>query len=367
MTDIRIEVELRHPVSRVWLALTEPRLLGQWFAETQPALAAGVRFRMQPVELPALEARLTGDVLEFDEPRRLVLRWAGTERRTVVAYGLTATPDGCRLAFLEFPEAGTWSPEERDNRETAYQQCLVGRLPAVLDWLAFREVEFAAMPEPGADPGSASGPATAPPPGSRPTRRRLALLGACLLVPAVGATVVLTGADGGGQVSSSAPAGSPSGVVSTTPPATTPGRPSARAVRPVPTPTPSATPSATGSSGRPTPTGAVASRAADRPAVKATYDTVASRLFGYTAEVVVANEGSASAGSWTVTIRLPDGASVATASGAQFRQDGREVSFTGPAVAAGAAVRFEFDVVDARLGPKRPTGCTIDGEPCAGL
>lgn len=364
MTDIRIEVDLRHPARRVWLALTDPRLLAQWFAETQPTIAAGARFRMHPVDLPDLDATITGEVLEFDEPHRLVMRWGGPVRRTVVACDLSATPDGCRLAFLEFPEAGTWRPEERDRREAAYQQSIVGRLPAVLDWLAFREVEFTTAAAPTQDPGPEPGPGPRSgqhtPSRSPAVRRRLAVAGAFLLVPAVALTVVLTLRDGEAPVTAT-PDHSPSGALSATPPPATlpPSRPPARATRAAGAPT--------ATSRRPTAGGAAGSSGPGRAAMEATYDTLTSRLFGYTGEVVVANGGTATARTWTVTISLPDGASLADASGVQFRQDGQEVTFTGPAVAAGATLRFEFEVADARLGPKRPAGCTIDGKPCAGL
>lgn len=366
MTDIRIEVDLRHPASRVWLALTNPRLLGQWFAETQPAITAGVQFRMRPVDLPDIDTRINGEVLEFDEPRRLVMRWTGTVRRTVVAFDLDVTPDGCRLRLLEFPETGTWSPEERDRRERAYQQCLEGRLPAALDWLAFREVEL--PPPTGAGSVADSGyPTLELPLVSRSSgRRRLAVLGAFLIVPAVATTVVLVGRDDDGPVNT-APAPLPSGFDVTTP-AATPAPPSSRP----PTRSNRATPTASATSSRPaTPSAAAPSPSSSpgQPALTATYETVSSRLFGgYTGQVVVTNDGDATAREWTVTISLPNGASVYDVSGAEYQQDGRQVRFTGPAVDAGAEVRFKFEVADGRLGaPKRPASCTIDDAPCAGL
>lgn len=362
MNDIRIEVDLRHPASRVWLALTSPRLLSQWFAETEPAITAGVRFRMRPVDLPALDAQIAGDVLEFDEPRRLVMRWSAA-RRTVVAYDLSVTPSGCRLGLLEFPETGVWSAEERQRRESAYEQSL-GRLPAVLDWLAFREVEFTLPvdPDPVTDPGSTWDS----PPEGRTSRRRLAILGTFLLVPAVATTVVLASRDDPGPVRT-APTPSPSELDVATPPAATPaGRPPARATRP----TPAATTASSQPSTTPGAAAAVHSPSSDpgQPEVTATYRTVTTRLLsGYTGQVVIANDGTATAQNWTVTIGLPNGASVFDVSGAEFQQDGREVRFTGPAVAAGTTMRFEFDVADARLGPKRPASCVIDDKPCAGL
>lgn len=343
-------------MGRVWLALTDPRLLSQWFGQTTAAVAAGARFRIRPTGPPVLDETIIGEVLEFDEPRRLVMRWSGSDRRTVVACDLTPRPDGCRLAFQEFPEAGTWQPDERHHREAAYQQALQGRLPAVLDWLAFREVEFT-TPAERAEP--TEGPAPPQPSAPGPGRRRLAIAGACLLVAGVTTTVVLAGR-GDGDPGAAPPTFAPSDFVSATPRATSPpARPPARAARPVRT-APTTTPTAR--------TGTTAPVDRGRPLLGAEYRTLSNRLFGYVGEVAVANTGRAAATRWSVAVTLPAGAAVSSATGAEFTQDGRQVVFTGPAVAAGQTHRFEFEVTgDGRLGPKQPDGCAIDDDPCAGL
>ena len=52
MTDIRTEVELRHPVRRVWRALTDQQLLGKWLGTTDLRPEEGVEFELRPLDLP---------------------------------------------------------------------------------------------------------------------------------------------------------------------------------------------------------------------------------------------------------------------------------------------------------------------------
>jgi uncharacterized protein YndB with AHSA1/START domain len=69
---LRLERRYRHPVERVWRALTEPDELAHWF----------------PADAPM-------EVVERDAPHRLVATWFGDTLR----FELTAQDDGCLLVF----------------------------------------------------------------------------------------------------------------------------------------------------------------------------------------------------------------------------------------------------------------------------
>jgi hypothetical protein len=101
--------------------------------------------------------------------------------------------------------------------------------------------------------------------------------------------------------------------------------------------------------------------------VTARYETASTRLFGYTGEVVVDNSGGTAAKGWTVVVTLADGSTVDDASGADWRQDGQTVTFTGPPVPAGGTRTFTFEVRDADPRTKAPESCTVGDDPCAGL
>jgi hypothetical protein len=66
-----------------------------------------------------------------------------------------------------------------------------------------------------------------------------------------------------------------------------------------------------------------------------------------------------------VVITLRDDAEVTDAEGAQFRQEGQVVTFTGASLAAAGSVTFSFEVDDPTLGEKGPTACEVQGKPCS--
>ncbi|OLB76542.1 MAG: hypothetical protein AUI14_18370 [Actinobacteria bacterium 13_2_20CM_2_71_6] len=90
-------------------------------------------------------------------------------------------------------------------------------------------------------------------------------------------------------------------------------------------------------------------------------------LTGYQGQVAISNPGQVTVSGWTVRITLPAGETVRDVSGASYTQSGSTVTFT-PAggtasVGAHGSVRFTFVVTG--LLAAAPTGCSIDGRPCA--
>ncbi|MBO4205045.1 SRPBCC family protein, partial [Micromonospora echinofusca] len=184
MTEIRTAIDFRHPPGRVWQALTDRRLLAQWFVEVEPladgtrpptdgrpvgrgeaagpAAAADDTLLLRTGDLPGFTGPAQVRVIGCREPRSLVLRWTEPDRSGLLECTLDATTDGCRLALRETLEAGDWTPAYRRHRQESYQQVLTNRLPAVLDWLAFREVDLAPPTAGGATPVTPPGPAAPP-------------------------------------------------------------------------------------------------------------------------------------------------------------------------------------------------------------
>ena len=90
--SVVIERDLNHPPARVWRALTEPHLLGEWLMPTD--------FRAEPGHL----FRLTADwgavdcaVTEITPGERLAYRWGDGVLDTVVTWTLIPRPGGTRL------------------------------------------------------------------------------------------------------------------------------------------------------------------------------------------------------------------------------------------------------------------------------
>ncbi|MGW9197500.1 cellulose binding domain-containing protein [Micromonospora chersina] len=352
MIEIATEVDLFHPPARIWQALTERELLAKWFAGSE---SLGDRTLLRTSGLPGYDADTEVEVVELRAPERLVLRCLEGDRGTRLACDIVATGHGSRLSVREVLEEGDW---DADRRAEQHQAAVTGRLPAILDWIAFQQVDLR----------RAEGGLTAELPvvgllgdvRSRAGRRRAVLVAAAVAVlgAAAGATVWATRSE------PPAPAAPPPATPLVVPsassgsPKATPSRatPSATRRSVAPDPTPSASPTRTPS---PSPSPAAP--------LTASYETVSDRVFGYRGQVVLSNSGSAARSGWTVTVTLGDGATVGSVNGAEAKQDGAVVTFTGAAVPAGGSATIRFDVRDPDLTATGPEGCTVDGAACAGL
>ncbi|MEV0607327.1 SRPBCC domain-containing protein [Polymorphospora rubra] len=374
-------MDLSHPATRVWRALTEPRLIGQWFGETDMVPRIGSQFQLRPTDMPGFNGPVTAKLLEYGEPRRLAMEWRLDRVQTLVIYEVQPTDAGSRLTLHQSCFVNQWYDEHREQLEETYEHVLTGRLPAVLDWLAFSEVDLAAPAEPDGTGSDADRGGTAVVPGRGGARRarstgplaalwgnrRVAVLAGVVAVVLLTVGLVALFASGGDDAPDGAAPTSGSvpnlpAPQATTDATTTSPTPLPRAVPPAPTGSPSVSPSG---SPRPSASGAPAGAAA--VPLEAEFNRLSTSAFGYRGEVTVDNPGGASA-RWSVTITLTDAGTVTEASGAQYTQDGRTVTFTGAAVPANGSARFRFDVGgESMFGPKRPSACTIDGRPCSGL
>jgi uncharacterized protein YndB with AHSA1/START domain len=75
---LHFERRLRHPVERVWRAITDTRDLAQWFPDTiEPDWRTGGEVRFQDHQLEGA----TGTVLVCEPPRRLAYTWYTNELR----------------------------------------------------------------------------------------------------------------------------------------------------------------------------------------------------------------------------------------------------------------------------------------------
>jgi uncharacterized protein YndB with AHSA1/START domain len=100
--QLRFVRHLTHPRDKVWRALTEPEHLAAWFPdEVQGDMAPGAPLRFHMADHP--EYDFDGEVLVFEPPSRLELRWGDDHLRLELA----AQGDGCVLTFVDtFDEVG---------------------------------------------------------------------------------------------------------------------------------------------------------------------------------------------------------------------------------------------------------------------
>ncbi|MGK5675693.1 SRPBCC family protein, partial [Micromonospora sp. URMC 106] len=142
MIEIGAQVDLFHPAARVWHALTDRELLARWFTEAEVIDGTRNRLLLYTAGLPGFDAAVDAEVTERREPELIALRCLEGGRRSRLTCVVTPTAEGCRLDVHEVLEHGSWPDEQREQREECYRQALTGRLPAILDWLAFRQVDL---------------------------------------------------------------------------------------------------------------------------------------------------------------------------------------------------------------------------------
>ncbi|MFU8871734.1 cellulose binding domain-containing protein [Micromonospora sp. SL4-19] len=359
MIEIDIAVDLFHPSDTVWRALTERALLAKWFAESVPVADAPDRLLLRTAGLPGYDADIEATVVERRAPELLVLNCLEGARRTRLSCRVVPTGHGCRLSVREALEHGDWDAAQRDRRTEHHQHAVTVRLPAILDWVAFQRIDLR----------RAEGGLTAELPvvrltgdaRSRTGRRRVWVIGAlaCLALALAGG-LAFWATRPTPPAQDAAPQSAPLRQPATTSPApgSTPSRSAPSTTRssaaPTPTPTPTAPPTRTPSASL-----------APATALTARYQTVSDRVLGYRGEVVVTNPGSAAKQGWAVIVTLGEEATISKVSGAEWQQDGRVVTFTGPAVPAGGSTTFRFDVRDRDMRAKAPEGCAVEGSPCS--
>jgi uncharacterized protein YndB with AHSA1/START domain len=91
---------LKHPVERVWAALTVPERIADWFTEVtfDPDLQVGARIEIGF----GRQVPLTGKVVALEPPRVFAWTWAHDEHPdSLVRCELIPEPDGCVLTFSQ--------------------------------------------------------------------------------------------------------------------------------------------------------------------------------------------------------------------------------------------------------------------------
>ena len=91
-TSVVVYREMRFPAERIWRALTESHLIGEWLMTTTFEPVAGHRFDMR-----ADWGRVDCEVRSIEPLRRLSYSWDAGELRSVVTWTLTSTDTGTRV------------------------------------------------------------------------------------------------------------------------------------------------------------------------------------------------------------------------------------------------------------------------------
>ena len=95
--QLRFRRELRHPVSKVWKALTKPEELRMWFPDTVHVAAWRVGEKMEFTDENQRIEPFDGEVLAYDPPRLLEFRW-GTD---IIRLEVEPRGDGSVLTLVD--------------------------------------------------------------------------------------------------------------------------------------------------------------------------------------------------------------------------------------------------------------------------
>lgn len=102
---VAIDVEIKSSIERVWHALTDSATLSRWMMfethDFQPVVGHTFQLRMEPD--PSWSVVVDCQVLEVDEPHRLVYSWIVPSQghHTTVTWTLEETPGGGTRLRLE--------------------------------------------------------------------------------------------------------------------------------------------------------------------------------------------------------------------------------------------------------------------------
>lgn len=107
--DVVLDFQLNNPVEEVWKALTESDMLAQWIMENnfKPVVGHKFQFHSEPNEY--WDGKINGEVLEVEEPRKLVYTMENFGETTTVTWTLEAADGGTKLHF----EQGGFSEETK--------------------------------------------------------------------------------------------------------------------------------------------------------------------------------------------------------------------------------------------------------------
>ena len=104
--SIVVERVIPHAPDKIWRALTQAAMIAEWLMENDfKAVVVGHKFQCHATPMPGWKGYTNCEVLEVDEPRKLVYSWGdGTESdsglKTVVPWTLTPAAGG-RLMRVE--------------------------------------------------------------------------------------------------------------------------------------------------------------------------------------------------------------------------------------------------------------------------
>jgi uncharacterized protein YndB with AHSA1/START domain len=111
--SVIVERDIPHPPEKIWRALTQPHLIGEWLMKNDFAPVVGHNFNLRG-DWGAVDCQ----VLELEPNKTLSYKWDAMGLESVVTWTLTPTRTG---THLRMEQAGF-----RSDQEQAYQGARYG-------------------------------------------------------------------------------------------------------------------------------------------------------------------------------------------------------------------------------------------------
>lgn len=93
------EVFYPYPREKVWQVITNSRALAAWLMENDFEPRVGCKFRFYSQSLPGIDTNIKCEVVEMDEPQRLVFTWQDCmmSQPSIVTWTLKVVEGGTQL------------------------------------------------------------------------------------------------------------------------------------------------------------------------------------------------------------------------------------------------------------------------------
>jgi uncharacterized protein YndB with AHSA1/START domain len=110
--SLSFEFDLPHSPEKVWRALTDPVLLGEWLLPVFGLkLEPGVAFTFKTQPHPGWDGTVNCRVLAIEAQKRLSYAWVVGDMDTVVTFTLTPTAPGTHLSLVH----SGFKPHQKQN------------------------------------------------------------------------------------------------------------------------------------------------------------------------------------------------------------------------------------------------------------
>jgi uncharacterized protein YndB with AHSA1/START domain len=136
--DLTVERLYRHPIDRVWAALTSTEALAVWLMPNDFQPVPGHEFTLRAEPAPGFDGVVHCRVLELAPPTRMVWSWRGGPIDTTVTFTLTPAGADTRFQMRQLGFTGLGGVFARLVLGGGKRRVYGRALPAYLDYLAGR-------------------------------------------------------------------------------------------------------------------------------------------------------------------------------------------------------------------------------------